>query len=152
MQVTRQRTSDDHSTDSFGVQEVARRTGLSDATLRYYERVGLVDAVARDPSSGHRRYDGTTLRALEALACLRATGMGIEEMRAYREHLREHDAAAERELFERHVRRVDAEIAALQVRREYLRQKVVLWEARESGDHDAEVAATAHLVDLAARL
>jgi hypothetical protein len=42
---------------SFTIQQVARLTGLSEYTLRYYERIGLIDRVSRDDSSGHRRYD-----------------------------------------------------------------------------------------------
>lgn len=137
------------ATARFTMQEVSRRTGLSDATLRYYERVGLIDAVARDDSSGHRRYDAGTVQTLEALACLRATGMGIDEMRRYRQHLLTADATAERELFERHVERVDHELEALTLRREYLREKVALWSARERGDRTAEERAAGRLAELA---
>jgi len=38
------------------IQEVSRRSGLSEPTLRYYEEVGLVGPVDRDARSGHRRY------------------------------------------------------------------------------------------------
>jgi MerR family transcriptional regulator, aldehyde-responsive regulator len=40
----------------LSIQEVARRTGFSESTLRYYERIGLIDPVPRDTSSSHRRY------------------------------------------------------------------------------------------------
>jgi DNA-binding transcriptional MerR regulator len=39
----------------FSIQQVATRTGLSIDTLRYYERIGLIEPVKR-ASSGHRRY------------------------------------------------------------------------------------------------
>ena len=48
--------------------------------------------------------------------------------------------------------RVPDEIAALEVRRSYLEQKVALWSAREAGDPEAETRAVARLQDLAARL
>jgi len=63
---------------------VSRRSGLSEPTLRYYEEARLVGPIDRDASSGHRRYRAEDLHTLEALACLRATGVGIEGMRAYR--------------------------------------------------------------------
>jgi MerR family copper efflux transcriptional regulator len=66
---------------TISIQDAARRTGLSEPTLRYYEEVGLVGPVLRDPSSGHRRYGTADLDTLEALACLRAVGVGIEDMR-----------------------------------------------------------------------
>jgi len=59
------------------IQDVSRRSGLSEPTLRYYEEVGLIGPVDRDASSGHRRYRDEDLDTLQALACLRAMGMGI---------------------------------------------------------------------------
>ncbi|MEO9322315.1 MerR family transcriptional regulator [Nocardioides sp. C4-1] len=140
--------------ETFTIQQASRLTGLSVPTLRYYERVGLIDAVPRDRTSGHRVYDDDTVQTAEALACLRATGMGIDDMRTYRSAMAEGRAAAprQRELFESHVSRVADEIASLQVRLEYLQQKVALWGAREHGDPDAEQRATERLRALAARL
>src|ERR1700733_15984488 len=65
------------------IQQVSRRSGLSEPTLRYYEEVGLIGPVDRDERSGHRRYGDDDLDVLQALACLRALGMGIEDMRTH---------------------------------------------------------------------
>jgi DNA-binding transcriptional MerR regulator len=69
----------------FTVQETAEMTGLSEHTLRYYERIGLLAPVKRDSGSRHRRYTAIDLARIEALACLRAVGMPIEDMRRYSE-------------------------------------------------------------------
>ncbi|TQS42015.1 MerR family transcriptional regulator [Cryptosporangium phraense] len=121
------------------IQEVTRRSGLPEATLRYYERIGLIAPVPRDPQSGHRRYDDGTVDTIEALACLRTAGMGIDDMRAYLRGMT--DPSHQRELFERHSARLADEIERLQVRRRYLDAKVRLWAARERGDVAAEQAA-----------
>ncbi len=42
-------------TELLTIQEVAKRTGLSIDTLRYYELIGLIEPVGR-AQSGHRRY------------------------------------------------------------------------------------------------
>ncbi len=98
------------------IQEVSRRSGLSEPTLRYYEEVGLVGPVDRDERSGHRRYGDGDLDVLQALACLRALGMGIEDMRTYQanrgrasrgEHRRA-VAAEQRDLLLRHADRLAA--------------------------------------------
>jgi MerR family copper efflux transcriptional regulator len=60
-----------------------RRSGLSEPTLRYHEQVGLIGPIERDARSRHRRYGEKDLDTLQALACLRAMGVGIEDMRAY---------------------------------------------------------------------
>jgi DNA-binding transcriptional MerR regulator len=126
------------------IQEVSRRSGLSEPTLRYYEEVGLVGPVDRDTRSGHRRYDDADLDVLQALACLRALGMGIEDMRTYQANRARSGtavAAEQRDLLLRHAERMTAEIAALYTRLDYLREKAALWDARAHGDAAAEAAA-----------
>jgi MerR family copper efflux transcriptional regulator len=90
---------------------------------------------------------GACLQALEvchpALACLRATGVGIGDMRTYQANLaRRHETAAEqRDLLLRHAARIEAEIAAQHARLAYLREKAALWDARDRGDAAAEAEA-----------
>lgn len=62
--------------------QMAERTGASIDTLRYYEREGLLDSVAR-ADSGHRRYSENDVLWVEILLCLRDTGMTIEQLRYY---------------------------------------------------------------------
>jgi len=131
------------------IQQVSRRSGLSEPTLRYYEEVGLIGPVDRDEQSGHRRYRDEDLDVLQALACLRALGMGIEDMRTYqanrgrasRSQQGRAVAAEQRDLLLRHAERIEAEIAALHTRLDYLREKSALWDARAHGDAAAEAAA-----------
>lgn len=130
------------------IQEVAQRSGLSEPTLRYYEKIGLIEHVERDESSGHRRYGPAVVSRIEALACLRTTGMSVQDMRAYLANLREgNEAAAEMHaLFERNIERIDAEIERLHTRREYLRLKGEIWAARRDGDDEAEKRAVETVV------
>jgi DNA-binding transcriptional MerR regulator len=69
----------DMKDEQLTIQQVAERTGLSAHTLRYYERVGLLDGVDR-ASNGHRRYTEDDLASLVFLMRLRATGMPIRKM------------------------------------------------------------------------
>lgn len=139
---------------AYTIQQVSRRSGLSEPTLRYYEEAGLVGPVERDASSGHRRYSGGDLDTVEVLACLRAVGMGIDDMRAYLGNRRAGRARAgeQRDLLLRHAERVEAEIAAQQARLGYLREKAALWDARDRGDDAAEAEATERLVAVMQRL
>jgi DNA-binding transcriptional MerR regulator len=134
----------------FTIQEVARRSGLSEATLRYYERIGLLSTVPRDASSGHRRYDAATVETIESLACLRAAGMRVEDMRHYLQLLARGDEAAgeQRQLFARHATRLATQIAQLQLRLEYLQLKAQLWDARDRGDSDAELRTITQLLNV----
>jgi MerR family copper efflux transcriptional regulator len=136
------------------IQDVARRTGLSEPTLRYYEGVGLIGPIARDPSSGHRRYKEDDVDTLQALACLRAMGVGIEEMRVYQANreLGHARAGEQRDLLLRHAERVEAEIETLRVHLDYLRAKAALWDARDRADTGAEAEANMRVQKMLPRL
>lgn len=125
------------------IQDASRQSRLSEPTLRYYEEVGLIGPIARDARSGHRRYREEDLDALQALACLRAMGVGIEDMRTYQANrVIGRDAAGEqRDLLTKHARRVEREIQILHVHLQYLEAKAGLWDARDRGDLGAEAAA-----------
>jgi DNA-binding transcriptional MerR regulator len=77
------------------------------------------------------------------LACLRAMGMGIEDMRTYQANRARGRAAAaeQRDLLLRHAERVQAQIETLRTHLDYLRDKAAVWDARDRGDELAEAAA-----------
>lgn len=96
------------------IGELAKRSGLTAHTIRYYERIGLLPYADRD-SSRQRDYDASILTWLEFLARLKATGMPIREMLRYAA-LREQGAITEAErseLLERHRINVRGQIAEL---------------------------------------
>jgi MerR family transcriptional regulator, aldehyde-responsive regulator len=138
----------------LSIQEVARRTGFTESALRYYERIGLIDPVPRDSSSSHRRYAVETVDTLEALACLRSTGMSIDDMRTYLDGMAEGRTAAPRmaALFAGHARRLEQELAAVRVRHAYTTAKAVLWQARADGDRAAEQEAAAGVLRIMGQL
>jgi DNA-binding transcriptional MerR regulator len=96
------------------VGQVATLTGLSVDTLRWYERVGLLEGVARD-TAGRRQYAQTDLRRLVLLLRLRATGMPVSEMLRYAKLARagENTEVQRRQLLEEHRDRVLSHIADL---------------------------------------
>jgi DNA-binding transcriptional MerR regulator len=73
-------------TDAFGIAEVAERTGLTQDTLRWYEREGMIPRVARG-ADRRRRYNEQSVQRIELLVRLRATGMPTSEMREFAELL-----------------------------------------------------------------
>jgi DNA-binding transcriptional MerR regulator len=122
--------------ETYTVQQAAALSGLSEHTLRYYERIGLIQPVARQDSSRHRRYSPADLAKLETLACLRATGMSIEQMRRYFE-LRTGGTGAAAELqalLAAHLAALERRKAALQTHIEYVALKIDYWHAVEAQD------------------
>lgn len=64
------------------IREVSRKYGITQDTLRYYERVGVIPPVTRTPG-GIRRYTEQDLAWLELALCMRSAGLPIEVMIEY---------------------------------------------------------------------
>jgi DNA-binding transcriptional MerR regulator len=109
----------------FSPSQAAEQSGFSLDTLRYYERIGLLDGIDRAPS-GHRRFRDEDIEWLGVLRCLRETGMPIVQMRRYAELARGGQATlTERlNLLTEHDASVHDRIAMLQAQREHLREKI----------------------------
>jgi len=104
--------------------EVADKTGFSIDTLRYYERIGLLDDIART-AGGRRAFTDDDVEWLGTLRCLRDTGMPIARMRRYAELTRVEQTEAERlSILEEHDDEVGRRIAELQAQREHIRGKI----------------------------
>ena len=65
----------------WDIATTADHLGVSAHTLRYYERIGLVQ-VERD-ASGYRRYDAAGVRRLVFLTRMRTSGMSIRDLQRY---------------------------------------------------------------------
>jgi DNA-binding transcriptional MerR regulator len=66
---------------TYTIAEVAERTGVTAHTLRYYERIGLLDVGRQE--SGHRRFSAHDLDRVVFIGRLRATAMPIREIQRY---------------------------------------------------------------------
>jgi len=112
-------------TGIFSPGQAAEQSGFSLDTLRYYERIGLLDGIDRAPS-GHRRFRDDDLEWLGVLRCLRDTGMPIADMRRYAELARGGQAtlAARLNLLTEHDARVEERITLLWAQRKHLQEKI----------------------------
>lgn len=64
------------------IAEVSKRMNLSQDTLRYYERIGLIPPVKRN-ASGIRDYTDKDLGWIEFIKCMRGAGLSIESLIEY---------------------------------------------------------------------
>jgi DNA-binding transcriptional MerR regulator len=76
--------------DKLTIQEVARATGLTPHTLRYYERTGLIHPIHREQNT-RRHYTADDVGWIDFLLKLRATGMSIKDMQRYAQLQRQGD-------------------------------------------------------------
>jgi Cu(I)-responsive transcriptional regulator len=65
---------------SLPIGTIARQTGLTVPTIRYYEEVGLLPAAPRS-ESGQRQYGAAALRRLQFIRRCRDFGFSIEQVR-----------------------------------------------------------------------
>jgi DNA-binding transcriptional MerR regulator len=127
---------------SYSIAAAARRSGLSIDTLRYYERIKLLDPPERD-AAGRRAYSDEDLTWLGFLTRLRTMGMPIKMMREYAA-LRQHgQASAERRksILVAQRRAVAARIAELQSSLDVLDYKIANYEQIEHKFAGTELAA-----------
>lgn len=64
------------------IKEVSEKYGVSQDTLRYYERVGLIPPVART-AGGIRDYQPSDIGWVETAVCMRSAGVPIEALIEY---------------------------------------------------------------------
>lgn len=117
----------------LSIEEAAQRTGLSAHTLRYYERIGLIAAVAR-AAGGQRRYAAADLAWLAFLTRLRTTRMPIQKMRLFAQLRSTGDATvpARRAMLQTHLAEVQADISAMQQAAQALQDKIAHYQALEA--------------------
>ena len=65
---------------SLSIGFVARQTGCTVPTIRYYEEIGLLPSVARS-ETGHRHYGEAAVRRLTFIRRCRDFGFSIEQVR-----------------------------------------------------------------------
>ena len=64
----------------FGIGTVARLTGVSTRTLRYYDDVGLLSPAWVDPTTGYRWYEPQQIHPLHRIPALRDLGVRLIEI------------------------------------------------------------------------
>ncbi|MEV4252292.1 MerR family transcriptional regulator [Spirillospora sp. NPDC049652] len=99
----------------FSIGELARRTGLSVKTVRFYSDEGLVPP-ARRTYAGHRLYDVRALARLELVRTLRDLGVDLATVRRLLER-----GVTLPEIAAVHAEALDTQIRTLRLRRAVLR-------------------------------
>ena len=108
--------------------QVAEQTGFSLDTLRYYEKIGLLERIDRN-SAGQRRFSQEDVGWLGMVRCLRDTGMPIARMVRYAELARGGDeTVAERlEVLEEHDEDINRKIELLRDEQDHIRTKIAYY-------------------------
>lgn len=126
----------------MNISEVSKNFELSQDTLRYYERVGMISRVNRTPS-GLRDYTEEDCKWVELAKCMRSAGLPVEVMIEYLKLTKQGDETipARRKLLLEQREQLLAQKAAIESTLARLNFKIERYEkAMETGvlswDHD----------------
>jgi DNA-binding transcriptional MerR regulator len=119
--------------ERFTIAEVSACSGLSPDTLRYYERIGLIDPPARN-TAGRRTYVREDLDWLAFLIKMRSTGLPLRALREYaalRRARTEAGAARRKQILLDYRRDIRSRMAELEACLETLDRKIGNYEQVE---------------------
>jgi DNA-binding transcriptional MerR regulator len=115
------------------IGDVAKRTGVSAPTIRYYEGIGLLPSPARS-SAGYRRYSDATIEELRFIRKAQALGFSLDEVAEILKLSRSGKAPCSHvlSLAHQHLTAVDERIRQLRVFRRQLATDVALWDKQRT--------------------
>ncbi|RFZ75700.1 MerR family transcriptional regulator [Lacrimispora amygdalina] len=67
---------------TYTIKDVAKITGLSIFTIRFYDKEGLLPFVSRN-KSGIREFTESDINQIKTICCLKNTGMQIKDIKKY---------------------------------------------------------------------
>jgi DNA-binding transcriptional MerR regulator len=104
----------DQHGDLLTIGQLARRTGLTARTLRFWSNEGAIAPVGRT-AGGYRLYDAACVARVELVRTLRELGLGLDDVRRVLE-----GRSTIAEVADTHVAAIDAQIRSLKVSRAVL--------------------------------
>lgn len=123
----------DHSERLLKIGEVAKRTGISVETLRFYERSGLLERPPRT-EGGYRLYDSEALLTLEFIKRAQTLGFKLEEIKQViaDSHAGQSPCAEVREIVRRRLQELDMRLMQMSKYRDALAQTLQSWDEQGS--------------------
>lgn len=111
------------------IAEVSKKFDLSQDTLRYYERIGLIPDVHRN-KSGIRNYTEEDCKWVEFIKCMRSAGLPIEVLIEYVHLFQQGDKTIEarKKILKEQRRQLAAKMAEMQKTLDRLDHKINVYE------------------------
>ncbi len=111
------------------IKEVSEKYNISQDTLRYYERIGMIPEISRTPG-GIRNYQESDLGWVELAICMRSAGLPIEALIEYVKLYQQGDAtiAARLQLLQEQRESLEEQKAQLEKAMDKLNYKISRYE------------------------
>lgn len=113
----------------YSAKETSRITGLSTATLRYYEKENLLPSVSRN-SQKYRQYTDEDMEWIKMIQCMRSAGIPIHSIREYVLLLLQGGKTLEQRfvMVQNHMKDISVQLTALQNTLNLTRKKLLFYE------------------------
>lgn len=110
------------------INEVSKKLNITQDTLRFYEKTGLIGPIRRD-KNGYRNYQEEDLRRIEFVKCMRGAELSIDVLRTYLRLFDEGDETKEerKELLIKQKKILDEKISTMQKASKRLEYKITLY-------------------------
>ena len=119
----------------YTVKEVAAKTGLTQYTIRYYAKEGLLPTVQRN-KNGVRQFADSDIEAIYIIECLKNCGMKIKEIKQFIDWTLEGDTTIRERLkfFQEKYLELKGKIAQMEETLDAIRYKIWYYQkANEAG-------------------
>lgn len=124
-------------TSLLKIGEVARLSGLSVKTIRYYEDIGLLAPTVERSRSGYRLFDVQVIKRLAFIKRAQSLGLSLEEIKPL---LERHDQGKLpcpdlKQQLQTKILAIASQIEALRTRQTELQAIIELWQDLPSNEH-----------------
>ncbi|QAY65849.1 MerR family transcriptional regulator [Paenibacillus protaetiae] len=116
----------------YTISEAAQLTGVSADTLRYYEKIGLLDSPQRGAGAA-RMYSEPDIRSIQFLILLRNTRMPLKQMEAYVQKYAHKDHEGCYQLLDEHRIRIEQQLEELNETLRIVRYKLEHYQEIKDG-------------------
>lgn len=66
--------------DIYLIKDLARLTGISVYTIKYYIKLGLIEEIGRSPETSFRYFDDSTVEALKSIIVHKKENMSLAKI------------------------------------------------------------------------
>lgn len=105
------------------IKELSQKYGISEYTLRYYEKEGLIKDVPRD-NNGYRIYTEENMKQLEDIECLQKAGLSLKEIKCFLYEFEQGSFKEKERLFTQQKKKLENKLCELQEALDWTEYKI----------------------------
>lgn len=117
------------------VTELARKSGISPDTVRYYSKIGMLNPT-RNVDNGYQVYGNSDFRRIRFIRAAKGLGYTLSDIRAIFSDADQGESPCPRvrALIERHIKETEARLEELTLLHTKMQQALEVWECMEDSE------------------